>query len=185
MSEYGFGYYDGDPNDLEPGNGQPDPNQQVPPQQQQAPEPKWFRDYMKKSQAEIQELREKLTSKEIAEQFGAKGYDPAAAALYKGDPTKVDEWLTANGALLARRPGAEQQEENPPPVQQQGPPASTVSSEHQEQLNRMAAAGTGGAPNMGGDAEIAAALRNAKTIEEFEQVANANGWGYSTDGLFG
>ncbi len=181
MSEYGFGYYSGDPDDLNDQQAQ----QQAPPQpSSEEQSPKWFRDYMKKSQAELQELRSKLAAKEVAEQFQAKGFDPAAATLYQGDPAKVDEWLTAHGGLLAKRPGAEEREPEQQ-TQQQGPPASTVSSDHQEQLQRMQAAGNGQAPSQGTEADVSAALNATRTIEEFEQVARANGWPYNADGLFG
>jgi hypothetical protein len=174
MSEYGFGYYDGDAEEE---------GQQAPPQEtKQTPEPKWFRDYMKKSSQEINELRGKLAAKEVAEKFQAKGYDPTASALYQGDPDKVDEWLAANGTLLAKRPGAEQEEIVTPPT---GAPASAVSAEHQEQFQRMQSAGDGAAAAQGSEAELVAALNAAKTVEDFENVARANGWQYSTDGLFG
>jgi len=174
MSEYGFGYYDGE--DTEAAEQAPPP---AAPQQEQSP--KWFRDYMKKSQSELKELRDKLAAKEVAEQFQAKGYDPAAAALYQGDPAKVDDWLTAHAALLAKRPGVEEEIVTPPT----GAPASTVSAEHQEQLQRMQSAGDGAAAPQGSEAELVAAMKAAKTVEDFEAVAKANGWNYTTDGLFG
>jgi hypothetical protein len=175
MSEYGFGYYDGEEQEV-----QQAPQQQEQPQQEQSP--KWFRDYMKKSQAELKELRDKLAKKEVAEQFQAKGYDPAAAALYQGDPAKVDDWLTEHAALLAKRPGAVEEEVVAPPT---GAPASTVSAEHQEQLQRMQSAGDGAGSPQGSEAELVAAMKAARTIEDFEAVAKANGWDYTTDGLFG
>lgn len=179
MSDIGFGYYDGD--DTEIMNNQ---QQVVPPQpSEEERTPKWFRNYMEKSAKEIKELRQKLADKEVAEKFQAKGYDPAAALLYQGDPEKVDEWLTSNGALLAKRPGAPEEEIAPPA--QQGPPASTVSAEDQAKLQQMNMAGGSVASPLGSEAELAAALNAAKTPQEFEQVARANGWDYSVDGLFG
>lgn len=180
MSENGFGYYNGEETFYDE-----DP-QQVPPQQaspDDSKSPKWFREYMDKSSKEIKELRMKLNQKEVAEQFQAKGYDPGAAALYQGPAEKVDEWLSANGNYLAKRGSAEPEPEVPEVPKT--PPTSSLSAEDQAKLQQFNAAGTSAASPLGSEAELSAALSAAKTIQEFEQVARANGWDYSTDGLFG
>jgi hypothetical protein len=169
MSEYGFGYYDGDQ----------DPQAQQAPAQEpsQGKEPQWFRDYMKKTSQEMSELRQKLAEKDAAEALRSRGYDPSAAALYRGDPAKVDEWLNTYGSALAKIPGSETsvsgQEEQEQPA---GPPQSVVSPESQAALARMQAAGAeGAAAPQGSDQDLAARLAATSTPEEYQAIMRANG----------
>lgn len=170
MSEYGFGYYDGDQ----------DPQaQQAPAQEPQSEEraPKWYRDRMDKVSKEMAELRQKLAEKDTAEVLRSRGYDPSAAALYRGDPAKVDEWLNTYGSALAKIPGSETsvsgQEEQEQPA---GPPQSVVSPESQAALSRMQAAGAeGAAAPQGSDQDLAARLAATSTPEEYQAIMRANG----------
>lgn len=170
MSEYGFGYED--PDDMS-GAGEQQSAQQG---------PKWFRDYMDKVsgqlkdlQAENDRLKQVQQRSELEKTFTAKGYAPAAAGLFSGDPAKLDEWLSANGAALAKLPAAPGEDgpgEQAPP----GPPASTVPADGQEQLQRMQEAGTSGtAAPQGTDAEIAAAIKAASTPEDFAKLMQSYG----------
>lgn len=174
MSEYSFGY---DPSDDESGLGETE-NQQG---------PKWFREGLAKLSGQVQELRaENAALKadrvkgQTADALKAKGYDPAAAGLYKGEPEKLDEWLGTYGAALARVAGEGQQpqgEEVP-----SGPPTSAVPADGQAQMQRMLEQGTQGvAPPQGSDKEVAAALAAANSEDEFKQLMKSHGnpydWG--------
>lgn len=170
VSEYSFGDYD--PSDDTSGLGEADSQQQG---------PKWFREGLAKLSGQVQELKaenERLkaeqTKADVANALKAKGYAPNAAELYKGDPTKLDEWLGTYGAALAKLPaeGQEQGEMQAPT----GPPASTVPADGQEQMQRMMEQGTQGvAPPQGSDKEIAAALAAATSPEEFAQLMRSHG----------
>lgn len=175
MSEMGFGYYGSESGE----EGSEDLSAQAP----AGAEPKWFRDYMAKARkqneellGEVTRLRQESRQNAVAKVFEAKGFDPAAASLYGGEPEKVDEWLSTHGALLAKRPegapeGAEGGEQTPA-----GPPASSVPPEAQEQMQRMQSAGVGeAAAPRGSDAELAAAIGAATSMEELAAIFKANG----------
>ena len=168
MSEYSFG----DGTDF-----QSDLNEQAP----AGAEPKWFRDRMDKVSEQVNALVEENSrlkaaqaKTQVADALKAKGYDPAAAGLYTGTPDKLDDWLTAHAAALAKLPAQEGQEqggEQPP-----GPPASTVPADGQEQMRRMQEAGTRDvAPPQGSDKELSAALAACKTEAEFDELMKSHG----------
>lgn len=170
MSEYDFGYTD-----------EQDPQGLAPAQEpSQAPEPKWFRDYMEKTSKEMKQLRQKLAVKDVEEALKSKGFAPSAAALYQGDPAKVDEWLSAHGQSLAKIPGTETSvSETEEPAQPAGPPQSIVSPESQAALARMqAAGGEGQAAPMGSDQDLAAKIAACATPDEFAALMRANGSQY-------
>ncbi|MFF9268619.1 hypothetical protein [Streptomyces rochei] len=176
MSEYSFGFEETDETS---GLGET---------QSQSQGPKWFREGLDKLSSQVNELkaendRLKAEKKQqaVADALKAKGYAPAAASLYTGEPAKLDEWLTANAAALAKLPEGEQQG-----VQQtqQGPPPTTVPADGQEQMQRMQEQGTQGvAPPQGTDAELAAALKAAGSFEDFAKLMQSHGnpydWGTS------
>lgn len=147
---------------------------------QQPQGPKWFRDGLEKLSGQVNELkaendRLKAEKKQqaVSEALKAKGYAPAAATLYTGEPDKLDEWLTANGAALAKLPDGEQAGGQ---QAQQGPPPTTVPADGQEQMQRMQEQGTQGvAAPQGTDAEIAAALKAAQTPEDFAKLMQSHG----------
>lgn len=167
MSEYGFG--DGDP------GYDPDLSEQAP----AAKEPKWFRERMDKVSEQMNALTEEnnrlkaaQAKNQVEDALKAKGYAPAAAGLYQGDPAKLDDWLTANGGALAKLPADGQE----PQEQPAGPPATVVPAQGQEAMQRMAEQGTQGvAPPQGTDNEIAAALKAASSPEEFAKLMQSHG----------
>ncbi|MDP9611544.1 hypothetical protein [Streptomyces demainii] len=175
MSEYSFGYDETDDStsDLgETGNSQQGP--------------KWFREGLSKLSSQVHELKaenDRLKAEQrrsaVADQLKAKGYAPAAAGLFTGEPEKLDEWLTANGAALAKLPTAPGEQEGGEGEQSAGPPSSTVPADGQEQMQRMQEQGTQGvAPPQGSDKELAAAIAAAKTPEEFAELMRAHGSPY-------
>lgn len=170
----GFGYYSSDEDGQASGL-----NEQAP----AGAEPKWFRDYMDKARQQNAAMREELDKlraesrrTKVAQEFAAKGYDPAVAALYGGEPDKVDEWLGTHGALLAKRPeGAESAQEG---VEQApaGPPASSVPPEVQAQMRQMSAAGTAGtAAPKGSEAELTAAIQAISSPEALAEFMRTQG----------
>lgn len=174
MSEYDFGYDETD--DSTSDLGETGGSQQG---------PKWFREGLSKLSSQVQELKaenDRLKTQQrqshVADALKAKGYAPQAAGLFTGEPEKLDEWLTANGAALAKLPPApgEQDDGEGEPA---GPPASTVPADGQEQMRLMQEAGTSGvAPPQGSDKELAAAIAAAKSPEEFAQLMKAHGSPY-------
>lgn len=178
MSEYGFDGFE--PDDMS-GAGEPQSNGQQ--------GPKWFRDYMDKVSGQLGELkaendRLKAEKKQqvVADTLKAKGYAPQAAGLFTGDPAKLDEWLSANGAALAKLPAAPGEEGQQGEQAPSGPPASTVPADGQEQMQRMQEQGTQGvAPPQGTDAEIAAALKAADG-EAFIKLMQSQGNPYDWSG---
>lgn len=187
MSEYGIGNmsYDGAPTD-QSGYGQGQPGSAG------SQEPKWFRDRMEQLAQQNQALTaqvEALTAKDrsaaLAAKFEAAGVNSAAAALYSGDPTKVDEWLEANKALLAPA----QAQQSAPGTAPQGQPAGTagsaISPTQQAAMQQMQAAGSGPgvqAPQ-GSQDELAAALAATQSPDDFVKVMQAGGWQYNRDNL--
>lgn len=170
MSDMGFGYY-GTPD----GEGAPN----VPESGGSAP--KWFREKMEADSKAMKEMRDELNAlrqqakqAEVAKVFQAQGYNPAAAALYQGEPDKAEEWLAANGSMLARADGGAPKETVPA-----GAPATALTPESQAGMAAMNAAGTDGtAQTLTGDDAIAAALAATTSPEEFQQVARAHGWNW-------
>ncbi|MFF3363585.1 hypothetical protein [Streptomyces misionensis] len=168
MSEYGFDY---DETGETPGLGETGASEG----------PKWFREGLAKLSGQVQELKaenaalkQKQQRSDLEDALKAKGYAPQAAGLFSGDPTKLDEWLTANGDALAKLPAApgEGSGEQAP----LGPPPTTVPADGQEQMQRMQEQGTQGvAAPQGSDTELAAALKAAQTPEQLAQIMQANG----------
>lgn len=192
MSEYTFGdmsYSGGQPGDGQDsglGQGQGGPQDQG---------PKWFRDYMAQSAQQIKQLSGQLEAmtaekrqSEIVAAFEAKGYAPGAAALYQGEPDKVDEWLGTHGGALARADQQQQQGSRPPgemPPPQQQNQAPAVPPSVQADLQKMQQMGQTGALGSSGnsDDDLAAALRATTNPTEFLQVAQAHGWQYNADNM--
>lgn len=170
LSEYGFDFNDGE----DAGLGE----------NEQSKGPKWFREGLDKLSNQNKELREKIQSleaekakTELADTLRAAGIDPGAAALYQGEPDKVDDWLNANKAWLkpleTSGEGEQQEEQEQAP---QGPPASTVPAEGQEQMQRMQEAGTQGvAPPAGSDKEAAAAIAALASPEDLAAYMKSQG----------
>lgn len=155
----GFGYYQGDAqqDDLDQ-NGQ---GQQG--QQQGDDKPNGFRQYLKSLEESNKALMKRLEGLEgesrrnrVADELESKGYDRAAAALFTGDPEKVDEWLTSAGSLLAKRPDAQQGAAGT--QQQGGTPNTTVTPDGQAQLQQLQQMGQNAAAPQGSDTEQAAAI---------------------------
>lgn len=179
MSEYTFGdmsYSGGQPSDDQNagyGAGQPG---------SETPTMKFLRERgdaaiqaLKAQEDRIKQLEQVARQATVGQLFEAKGYDRGAAALYNGDPDKLDEWLGTNGAYIAKVGG----QQAAPQGQQQGIPATTVPPSAQADLMKMQQAGaTGSTFNQGSDDELAAALAATQTPEQFVQVAQANGWQY-------
>ena len=191
MSEYTFG-------DMSYSGGNPaDGQQSGVGQGQQEQSPKWFRDYMTQAKAQndalasqLQQLTAEKKQAELANAFEAKGFAASAAALYSGEPDKVDEWLSAHGDALARtgqQPPAPQ-DTRPPggmPPQQTQPGQSVVPPSLQADLQKMQqqGLGTAAAAQSGSDDDLAAALRATTSPDEFWQVASAHGWQYTRDNM--
>lgn len=149
------------------------------PQGQGEREPAWFRSRMDKVSGEIAELKaenDRLKTaqrqQEVAEALKAKGYAPQAAGLYTGTPDKLDDWLGANSAALARADGAavEQGQEGV-----QGTPQTVVTPESQAAQAAFSAAGQNGAPALGTEDQLAARMNAAQTEEEFAAIMREAG----------
>lgn len=178
MSEMGFGYY-GQPNEGSPVFDAGADGQQA---------PAWYREAMgkfseqlKAQQTELDRLRAENTRAKVADAFEAKGYARGAAALYNGDPDKVDEWLTQHGSVLAKAgTGASEVEAAAPAT----PPASTIPLEGQQQIQQIQQAGTGGVVTQGSDADVASALAGAGDPTAFEEIMRSHGWQGSIGDLY-
>lgn len=148
--------------------------------QDQGEGPKWFRDHMAKVsedlkalRAENESLRAEKAKAEVTEALTAQGYAPQVASLYTGKPEGLGDWLSANGAALAKAAPAAEGEEQAAP---QGTPQTVVSPESQAAAARFAAAGTDGAsPALAGDDALNARLKSAKTEEEFNAILSEAG----------
>lgn len=189
LNEYTFGdmSYSGG----QPGEGQESGYGQGQGQQDQGP--KWFRDALAKQSQQIADLNARLQAADaekrqaqIQSVFEAKGYAPSAAALYNGEPDKVDEWLGTYGNALAKV-GQVQDQQRPPgdtgPADMAKPPVLPPST--QADLQRMQQMGPAGANAPGGssDDDLAAALAATTNPEEFLQVARAHGWQYGANNM--
>lgn len=174
MSEMGFGYYDGDLNDGQGGDGT---NQLQNQGQQQPAEKSALRQYLNKLEEKtkeqdklIQGLLAAQQRNQVADALEAKGYDRAAAALYTGAPDKVDEWLTTAGSLLAKRPEGDASQQGGA-----GAGTSTVPLDGQAQLQAMAQAGQNAAPPLGSDAEQSAVMAKFTTSEQLTEYLASQG----------
>lgn len=174
----GFGYYDGDIYDAQQGGDGFDADGQG--QQQAPPKGNPLRDHLKKVEDQNSELQKQLQQllaenrqSKVTAQLAAKGYDPAVAGLYGGDPAKLDEWLTNVGPLLAKQPGVT----TPPgqPQQQGGAPASTVPAEGQAAMQQLQQMGGMAAPPQGSEAEQIAQIRNAQDPQALMQYLQGQG----------
>jgi hypothetical protein len=148
------------------------------PQGQSEQGPKWFREQMaevsgtlKELRAENERLKENQRQEQVAKTLTAKGYAPQAAGLYTGTPDKLDDWLSANGAALAKT-GGEAVEQG---QGVQGTPASVVSPESQAAMQQMASAGVDGVAAISGDDQLAARMEAANTPEEFNAIMREAG----------
>lgn len=185
MSEMGFGYYTGDLGDGTQ-DGADDLQQQQAqtqsqPQQQQG---NGLRQYLKTLEENNKAMKDQLNTlvaesrrNKVADVLEAKGYDRGAAALYQGDPDKVDDWLTQTGGLLAKRPEAQQGQGAAGQAQQQA--AGTVPLEGQAQLQAFQQAGQNAAGPQGTDAEQAAELAKFDTIEKMNDYMSSLGNPYT------
>lgn len=148
------------------------------PQSQGAKEPKWFRERMDKVSEQMRALQERNDALEaaqrqtqVAEALTAKGYSPTAAGLFTGTPDKLDDWLGAHGAALAKTDGNAVE----PGQGVQGTPQTVVSPESQAALQALAAAGQGGAAVLSGDDQLAALIAAAKDDSELDAILRSNG----------
>jgi hypothetical protein len=176
----GMGYYDGD---LYDENGNDLVAQQAAQQQKGNP----LRDHLKKVedqntalQQQVAKLVAQQRQTQIADELQAKGYSRAHAALYAGEPEKLDEWLTNVGPLLAKdqtvATGTGQ-------AGQQGQvPASTVPADGQAALQQMQQAGQNAAGPQGSEAEQIAQMRQAQTPEALMQYLQGQGNPYHFNG---
>lgn len=141
--------------------------------------PKWFRtqmaevsDTLKELRAENDRLKEGQRQVQVAEALKAKGYSETAAGLFKGDPNKLDDWLGAHGAALAKTDGSAVEAGQGV----QGTPQTVVSAQSQAAMQQMASAGTdGAAAALSGDDQFLARLNSATTEEEFNAVMREAG----------
>ncbi len=178
----GMGYYDGDMFDQDNQFGD---DGQAPVQVPQQRNP--LRDHLKKVedqnsalQKQVAELVAQQRRNSVADALQAKGYDRGVAALYAGDPEKLDEWLTQVSPFLAKQPadtsaqGAGQG--------QGGSPASTVPADGQAALQQIQQAGDRAAAPQGSESEQIAQMRNAQTPEELMRFLQGNGNPYHWQG---
>lgn len=183
----GMGYYDGDLYDgNDPSQFGFDPDQQQV-QQQRQPQKNPLRDHLKKVEDQNTELQKQLQQllaenrqSKVTSQLQAKGYDPAVANLYGGDPDKLDEWLTNVGPLLAKQPAPPSS--NGQPQQQGGAPASTVPAEGQAAMQQLQQMGGMAAAPQGTEAEQMAQIRNAQSPEALMQYLQQQGNPYFFNG---
>lgn len=155
----------------------------IEPQGQGEQGPKWFREHMDKVsedikalRAENEALRAEKAKAEVTKTLTAQGYAPQVADLYTGKPEGLTDWLSANGAALAKAAPAAEGEEQAAP---QGTPQTVVSPESQAAAAAFAAAGTDGAsPALAGDDALAARLAAAKDQDEFNTILRENGSRY-------
>lgn len=149
---------------------------------EQAPDaavaPKFYRDYMDKVSKQLQALQDKNDALEKAQNqqavkdaLTAKGYAPQAAGLYTGSPDKLDDWLSANGAALAKTGG----EAVEPGQGVQGTPQTVVSPESQAAMQQMASAGVDGVAATSGEDQLNARLNAADSQEEFNAIMREAG----------
>lgn len=148
------------------------------PQGQGEQGPKWFREQMaevsgtlKELRAENERLKESQRREQVASALAAQGYAPQAAGLYTGSPDKLDDWLTANAAALAKT-GGEAAEQG---QGVQGTPQTVVSPESQAAMQQMASAGVDGVAATSGEDQILARMNAASSEEEFNAIMREAG----------
>lgn len=177
----GMGYYEGDIY----GDGSDDSGMgQQPVQQQKNP----LRDHLKRMEEQNTELQKQLAAllqenrqAKITSQLQAKGYDPAVASLYGGEPDKLDEWLTSVGPLLAKQPVSPGTEGNA--GQQQGAvPPSTVPADGQAAIQQLQQMGNMAAPPQGTEAEQIAQMRATQDPAALMQYLQSQGNPYHHNG---
>lgn len=149
------------------------------PQIQEQPAPKWFRQHMDKVSEDLKALREENDRLKAAQQqqavreaLTAKGYAPQVADLFQGTPDKLDDWLGAYGAGLAKT-GGEATGEAGEGVQ--GTPQTVVSPESQAALAAHAAAGSDGAQPLLGEDQLVARMNAANSHEELAAILRESG----------
>jgi hypothetical protein len=173
----GMGYYDGGLyDDTEDGDGEFGQGQQQVPQKRNP-----LRDHLKKVEDQNSELQKQLATllkenreSKIASQLQAKGYSPAVAGLYSGEPEKLDEWLTSVGPLLAKQPDATASQ-GQPQGGGTGVPASTVPAEGQAAMQQLQQMGSQAAAPAGTDAEQIAQIRSMQTPEALQEYLRSQG----------
>lgn len=178
----GFGYYDGD---LGLDGDQFSDDGQAPVQTPQQRNP--LRDHLKKVedqnaalQKQVAELVAQQRRNSVADALQAKGYDRGVAALYGGDPEKLDDWLTQVSPFLAKQP-ADTSAQGAGQVPG-APPASTVPADGQAALQQLQQAGNQAAAPQGSEAEQIAQMRNAQSPEELMRFLQGNGNPYHWQG---
>lgn len=164
VSDYGFGVEDG----IEQGEPQAPANAA----------PKWFRERMdevsetlKELRAENDRLKEGQRRTQVAEALTAQGYAPQAAGLYTGKPEGLTDWLSANGAALAKVDGGAVEQGQGT----QGVPATVVSPESQAAQQAFSAAGSGAASGLSGDEQLAARIAGAQNDDEVNAILKEQG----------
>ena len=164
VSEYGFGVEDG----IEQGEPQAPANAA----------PKWFRERMdqvseqlKVLQARNEQLEENQRRTQVAEALTAQGYAPQAAGLYTGKPEGLNDWLSANGAALAKVDGGAVEQGQGT----QGVPQSAISPESQAVQQAFSAAGSGAASGLSGDDQLAARIAAAQNDAEVNAILKEQG----------
>lgn len=174
MGYYGGDIYDGDPQYEEP--------VQAPQREQKNP----LREHLKKVEDQNAELRDQVAKlvahqrqNQVADDLQAKGYDRGVAALYGGEPDKLDEWLTSVGPLLAKQPSVTTGQGN---GQQGQVPASTVPAEGQAAMQQFQQAGMGAAAPGGSEAEQVAQMNQAQSGEELMRFLQSQGNPYHWNG---
>lgn len=140
--------------------------------------PKWFRTHMDKVSQQLSELKaendrlkDAQNQQAVKDALTAKGYAPQAAGLYTGSPDKLDDWLSANGAALAKTGG----EAVEPGQGVQGTPQTVVSPESQAAMQQMASAGVDGVAATSGEDQLNARLNAADSQEEFNAIMREAG----------
>lgn len=163
MSEYGFG--------IEDEQGEP----QAP---SSAEGPKFYREWMDKVSGQLGELKaenDRLKAaqqkREVEQALTAQGYAPQAAGLYTGTPEGLNDWLSANGAALAKVDGGAVEQGQGT----QGVPQSAISPESQAAQAAFSAAGSGAASGLSGDDQLAARLAGAQNMEELDAILREAG----------
>lgn len=174
----GMGYYEGDLFD-EDGNPLA-PQQQAPRGNPLREQLKRVEDQLKALQEQNAELAADRRKNLVADALQAKGYNRQAAALYGGDPAKLDDWLGTYGDLIAKQPADTSGQGQA--GQGTGVPASTVPAEGQAALQQLQQAGMSAAPPAGTEAEQIAAMRAAQDPQALQEYLRSQGNPYHFNG---
>ncbi len=178
----GMGYYDGGMFEEDEQFGS---DGQAPVQNPQQRNP--LRDHLKKVedqnsalQKQVAELVAQQRRSAVADALQAKGYDRGVAALYGGDPEKLDDWLTQVSPFLAKQPAdTSAQGAGQAPG---APPVSTVPADGQAAIQQLQGMGQNAAAPQGSEAEQIAQMRNAQSPEELMRFLQGNGNPYHWQG---